>query len=268
MSNEFMLATFNANSLRARMNIVMDWLRDNQPDVLCIQETKVQDHDFPLEVFHEAGWHVVYRGMKSYNGVALISREAPVETAFGLQDGSTPDTATIVEEEARVITARFPDLVVVNTYIPQGYETDSPKYEWKIRFLERLRVHMEHLMENRGTPVVWCGDFNIAPEDRDVYDPDGLRGHVCFNPQLSAIFQEFLNMGFVDVFRKHCPEAGEYTFWDYRMNAFKRNLGWRIDHILALKQLAERSAGVFVDRAPRALPSPSDHTFLAARFLR
>lgn len=253
------IATYNANSIRLRMPILLKWLETHQPDVLCVQETKVQDHDFPREAIESAGYQVVFKGQKSYNGVAILSKHPLKDVAYGLDDGGPAD-------EPRLITAVVGKVNIVNTYVPQGYLPDTDKYVYKLEWFKRLRAYFERHFKPTDL-VVWVGDLNVAPEAIDVYDPVRLMGHVCFNPAVTAALYEVMAWGLVDVFRQHCKEAGQYSFWDYRMPAtFKRNLGWRLDHIMATKPLAKKSLGCAIDKEPRALPQPSDHTFVVAEF--
>ncbi len=253
------IATFNANSIRARMPIVVDWLAKNKPDVLCLQETKVQDEDFPAADFENAGYHVAFKGEKSYNGVAIASREPLKDVAFGLDDGGPPD-------ESRLIRATISGVHIVNTYVPQGREPDSPMYQYKLEWFSRLAAFFaKHYTPQQR--VVWCGDLNVAPTGFDVYDPKRLMGHVCFNPEVQEAFRRVVDWGFIDVFRKHRSMAGEYTFFDYRVpNAMKRGMGWRVDHILATRVFAARSLDSYIDLEPRKLPKSSDHTPLVAEF--
>ncbi len=255
----FKAATFNANSIRSRLDIIVEWLSAERPDVLCVQETKAQDKDFPLEAIADAGWHVVFRGEKSYNGVAILSREVAENVAYGFDDGGPAD-------EARLIRARFGSVDVVNTYVPQGQAVDSPVFAYKLEWFARLR----RLFEKRysaDSHVLWMGDLNVAPEPRDVYDAKHLAGSVCFHPDEQAALRMVMDWGLVDVFRMHNAQAGEYSFWDYRVpNAVKRNIGWRLDHIIATKSLAAVSRRVAIDREPRLLVKPSDHTFVIAEF--
>jgi exodeoxyribonuclease-3 len=253
------IATFNVNSIRQRLDIVLDWLTKAEPDALCIQETKVVDDQFPALAFRQAGYHVVFSGEKSYNGVAIVSREPLTEVKTGLDDGGPRD-------DARLIRAKLGGVRIVNTYVPQGMDVKSDKYAYKLKWFERLAA----LFAQEYTPrqrVVWVGDLNVAPTDIDVHDPKRLLGHVCFNPDVWAAFQQVVDWGFEDVFRKHIPEAGVYTFFDYRLpSSLRANKGWRIDHVLATKPLAKRSAGVTVDLEPRGLEKPSDHTPVVAEF--
>lgn len=256
----FKIATFNANSIRSRLEIIRDWLNANQPDVLCIQETKVQDHDFPLEPLQECGYHVEFIGQKSYNGVATLSKLAPEKVVKSI-GGSLEDP-----EQARFIHATFGDLEVVNTYVPQGFEPGSDKFAYKLAWLARLKEYFEENF-TADSKLIWLGDINVAPEPRDVYDPEKLAGHCGFHPDEHVALKNVTSFGFVDVFRKHCNEDGQFTFWDYRMRgSLSRNNGWRIDHIYATRSLAEKSTAAYVDIEPRKLEKPSDHTFLIAEF--
>ncbi len=257
----FRVATFNANSIRARLDQVLGWLARYAPDVLALQETKVQDHEFPAEAFQQAGYYVAFRGQKAHAGVALITREAPEEVSYGLDDGQgEPD-------EARLIAAKVRGLPIVNTYVPQGREVESPHFAYKLEWLRRLRRYFErHYRPDE--PLLWVGDLNVAPLEIDVHDPRGLREHVDFHPLARAALEEVIAWGFVDVFRLHHPdEPGQYTYWDYRVRgAVERNIGWRVDHILATEPLARRSTCAWVDVEARRGERPSDHTFLVAEF--
>lgn len=253
------VATFNANSVRSRLQIILDWLGAHSPDVLCVQETKAQDKDFPRDAFADAGWQVVFKGQKSYNGVAIVSRKEPENVVLGFDDGEP-------EEDARVIRARVSGVDIVNTYVPQGTAVDSPRFQYKLDFFKRVRRMLERDY-SPAKPLVWTGDLNVAPEPRDVYDPEGLEGSVCFHPDEKAALAEVMEWGLVDVFRRHCDEEGQYTFWDYRLRGgLSRNTGWRLDHILATRPLAAKSTASYIDREPRLLEKPSDHTFLVAEF--
>ena len=255
----FRIATFNANSIRARLPIILAWLDENSPDILAVQETKCQDRDFPADDIQAAGYSVVFRGEKSYNGVALISKSDPRDVRFGLADGGPPD-------EARLVAATVGPVTVVNTYVPQGTAVDDPRFAYKIEWFARLKGFLtRHFAAD--SMLVWLGDLNVAPEPADVYDHKRLLGSVCFHPDEHKALADVMEWGLVDVFRKHCKDEGQFTFWDYRIPAsVKRNLGWRLDHILATKPLADASRAAWIDREPRFLPKPSDHTFLAADF--
>ena len=251
------IASFNVNSLRVRLPIVLQWLSEYQPNILCVQETKVQDNDFPIEAFDETEYRYVFKGRKSYNGVAIFSRNEITNVKFGFEDEP--------KDEARLIKAEINGVSIVNTYIPQGYLPDSQKFEYKLDWFSRLLTFFEKNFEPTD-PVLWVGDLNVAPQPIDVYDPVNLLGHVCYHPQVHEAFEKVVQWGFVDVFRMHCKEAGQYTFWDYRLNSFQRNLGWRLDHIMATKSLAKKCTACYIDKNPRLAERPSDHTPIIAEF--
>ncbi|MGQ9492975.1 MAG: exodeoxyribonuclease III [Anaerolineae bacterium] len=257
--NILKIATYNVNSVRSRLDLVLGWLQRESPDALCMQETKVQDAEFPAEAFRSNGYHVVFRGQKGYAGVAIASKHELREVAYGLDDGKDPD-------EARLIRASILGIPIVNTYVPQGQSEDSPQFQYKLEWLARLRDWFDRHYSPQE-PLVWVGDFNVAPEPIDVHDPKGLARHVDFHPEARAALQRVREWGFVDVFRLHHPEPGHYTFWDYRVrNALERNIGWRVDHIWVTKPLADKSVRAWVDIEARRAERPSDHTFLVAEF--
>ncbi|HBA86113.1 MAG TPA: exodeoxyribonuclease III [Verrucomicrobia bacterium] len=253
------IATFNANSIRSRQDAILQWMAEHRPDVLCVQETKVQDHEFPQDVFTQAGYHVIFKGQKSYNGVALISRQAPEAVSFGLDDGGPAD-------EPRLLAAKIGPVHIVNTYVPQGREMEHELFIYKLEWFRRLR----ELFGRRFKPtdwVVWVGDLNVAKEPIDVHSPEQYANHVCFHESVRKAFSVCLDWGFVDVFRQFHPEADQYTFFDYRtINAVKRNIGWRLDYILATPALASKAVNCEIDMQPRLAPKASDHTFLSADF--
>jgi len=253
------IATFNVNSIRSRMGILLDWLKSNRPDVVCLQETKVVDADFPVEPIRAAGYHAVFRGEKSYNGVAILSLEPPAAVSFGLDDGGPVDGA-------RLACAKVGPLQVVNTYIPQGRDIEHEMYRYKIEWFARLRSYFDRHFTPRQA-LVWTGDFNVAPAAMDIHNASQQEGHVCYHVDVRQAFEKTMAWGFVDVFRKHHPESGQYTFFDYRQrDSVGRNLGWRVDHIMATKCLADKSVGAVIDLAPRRMEKPSDHTVLLAEF--
>lgn len=254
------IATFNANSIRARLPIILDWLAAEAPDALCVQETKAQDADFPADALREAGYHAAFTGQKSYNGVALLTRAPVEEPIIGLGDGAEDP------EQARLVAGTVCGVPIVNTYVPQGFEPGTDKFAYKLEWLERLGAFFARRF-SPGAPLVWAGDFNIAPAPEDVYDPVKMQGACGFHPDEHAALERLRAWGFTDVFRKLVSEPGQYTFWDYRLRGgLSRNLGWRIDHIWATAPLAERAERAWIDLAPRRLEKPSDHTFLAVEF--
>lgn len=241
------------------MPILLNWLKKESPDVLCIQETKVQDHEFPSQPLEDVGYHCSFKGQKSYNGVAILSKKKPNNISTGFGDGDE-------KEGPRLIRLSIDDIVIVNTYIPQGQDPASEKFDYKIEWFSRLGRYFESNLEPTSR-VIWAGDFNVAPTPVDVYDPDKLLGNVCYHPKEHKALKEIMGWGFVDVFRMHKPEEKAFTFWDYRIpNAVKRNLGWRVDHICATRCLAEVSETAWIDVEPRLLQKPSDHTFIIAKF--
>jgi len=254
------IATFNANSVRLRLDVILKWLSAHEPDVLCLQETKVEDRDFPAPAFREHGYHVAFRGEKSYNGVALVSRAKPSAVGFGLDDGrKSPD-------ETRLVYARINGVHIVNTYVPQGREIDHAMYRYKLEWFGRLKAYFDRHFTPRMN-VVWVGDLNVAPEAKDIHNAAEQENHVCYHADVRKAFAATVAWGFVDVFRKHRPEPGQYSFFDYRtVNAVKRNLGWRVDHILATRPLAALSTDCRIDLKPRQTAKASDHTFVVAEF--
>ena len=261
------LTTFNCNSVRQRQEQILEWLAFNDPDILCLQETKVEDHLFPRQDFEDAGYHVACKGMKSWNGVAILSRQTPDEVAWGLDDDGPTIAERAGQDDARILRARFGDLAVVNTYVPQGFALDSPKYAYKLEWFTRLRQYFERHF-TPGDAVIWTGDLNVAPTADDVHDPKRLKDHVCFHSAARDALTHVVDWGFVDVFRKHLPEPGHFTFWDYRQGSLERNKGWRIDHVMATAPLAACSKSVWVDTEARQAEKPSDHTFVTAVFGR
>jgi exodeoxyribonuclease-3 len=253
------IATFNVNSIRIRLAVILGWLEKHQPDVLCLQETKCHDEQFPALALASSGYHVSFRGMKGYNGVAMLTRTSPESVTYGFDDGGEPD-------EARLMRGIVQGLPIINTYVPNGYQIVSPKYAYKLDWYKRLRAYFDkHLAADR--PALWCGDMNVAPEPIDVHSPEKHLRHVCFHEDVRRAYREALAWGFVDVFRKLYPDKQQFTFWDYlRPSSLEKNKGWRIDHILVTAPLAERCTAVEVDIEPRRASNASDHTFLWAEF--
>ena len=256
----FRLATFNAISIRMRLEIILNWLREHEPDALCIQETRVVDSDFPVDAFAEIGYKCAFVGQKSFNGVAIVSREEPEDVTVGL--GSEG-----FDEEARLIRARICGVNVVNGYFPQGTSIDSPRFAHKLNWIASLADYLARDFAH-SDPIALVGDFNVAPEPIDVYDPEAMAGCVCFHPDEHKALERIRKWGFADVFRKH--HAGEprlYSFFDYRVPyALRRKIGWRLDHIWATEPLASRSVDCWIDTEPRLMEKPSDHTFVVADF--
>ncbi len=245
------IATWNVNSVRARLPRVEDWLRSWKPDLLCMQETKVRDEEFPLQAFESLGYHIEVFGQKTYNGVALASRERPAEVFRALPGDPT-------EADRRVIGGLFGDLRVINVYVPNGTEVGSERFAYKLEWFRRLRNFLEATSKPTERVMI-CGDFNVAPEDRDVYDPDLWHGQILFHPDEHKALGHLMEWGLVDAFRLTTPEAGHYTWWDYRSGMFHKGHGLRIDLILISKPLANQIRSVAIDRDARKGPKPSDH---------
>jgi exodeoxyribonuclease-3 len=254
------IATYNVNSIRIRIDTVLEWLETHAPDVLCVQETKCQDDEFPFLALASSGYHIRFRGMKSYNGVAVFSREEPSDVVYGFNDGE-PDA-----DEHRIMRAVIRGIPIVNTYVPNGFKIDTPKHTYKLKWYERLRQYFAQQL-SADKPAIWCGDMNVAPEPLDVHSPEKHLRHVCFHESVRRAYKETAGWGFVDVFRHLHPDRLQYTFFDYlRPGSLDSNKGWRIDHILATKPLLEKCRVADVDVEPRRKPRASDHTFMWAEF--
>ena len=252
------IATYNVNSIRRRLPIVLDWLKQHQPDVMCLQETKVADREFPVKELRDAGYHISFRGMKGYNGVATLTRTEPERVIHGLHEG--PDS-----EDSRILQTVVDGIPIINTYVPQGFRITSEKYQFKLAWFERVhRYFEEHL--DRDKAAIWLGDLNVAPEPIDVYHPDRRVNDVDFHIDARSAYKQVVSWGFVDTFRNLYPERIQYTYWDYFRNAFANNWGWRIDHILVTKPLADVCRNADVDLAPRHAQGTSDHTVVWAEF--
>lgn len=260
------IGTFNVNSVKSRIPILEKWFASpDAPDILCLQETKCQDVDFPSAFFEEYGYNCLFKGMKSYNGIAVISKSVPDEVAFGLGDGLVEE-GRAESENARIVRVRFGNFNVINTYVPQGKEIDNPDYMYKLRFFERILALLEREYKF-SDKVLWVGDLNVAPSDIDVTNPKTKVNHVCFHRDVKEALKNVMSWGLVDIFRQHCPDGGEFSFWDYRVkDSLARNIGWRIDHILGTNSLAENCKRVWVERSLRGMERPSDHTAVMSTF--
>jgi exodeoxyribonuclease-3 len=253
----FKVATWNVNSLRVRLPHVLDWLATAKPDVLALQETKLIDPDFPVAELQAAGYQVVFSGQKTYNGVAILSRTAGRDYLM--------DFPELVDHQRRVLAMTVGDIRIINLYIPNGESVGSDKYQYKMAWLEHLMNQLK--VELTQYPnILIVGDFNIAPEERDVHDPAEWQGKVLFSEAERAIFQSLIQLGFQDCYRLHPQPEKDYSWWDYRMNSFKRNRGLRIDHILASPALATVCVSCSIDKGPRDWERPSDHTPVIAEF--
>lgn len=243
------IATWNINSLRTRLELMLQWLATAKPDVVGLQETKVEDSLFPLWDVQSAGYQCAFAGQKSYNGVAIFSRHAPEEIRVGFRNGYDADNR-------RLIAAYIQGLWFVNVYVPQGQSADSEKFAYKLEFLEQLREEVAHYPTER---LVLMGDLNIALDERDVVDPAAMRDVVSFRPEERESLQKVMALGLQDSFRKFHRDGGHYSWWDYRTRGFERNEGMRIDHILMPPKLCEQLTDCFIDLENRSQPKPSDH---------
>jgi exodeoxyribonuclease-3 len=245
------LATWNVNSLKVRLPHVLQWLADNPVDVLCLQETKLTDDRFPIAAIEAAGYQVAFSGQKTYNGVAILSRHPLTEVVKNIPD--------FEDEQQRIVAATIEGVRVICAYIPNGQSVDSDKYQYKLRWLDGLHDWLagECAMHPQ---LALLGDYNIAPEDRDVHDPIAWQGQVLVSEPERAAFQRLLGLGLQDAFRLFEQPEKLYSWWDYRQMAFRRNTGLRIDHILLSAPLAARCTACIIDKAPRKLEQPSDHT--------
>ena len=251
------IATWNVNSLRVRLEHVTDWLKQARPDVLGLQETKVTDDLFPAASFEDLGYHVSYSGQPTYNGVALVSRLPPADVVVDLDGFDDP--------ARRVLGATCGDVRVLNLYVPNGQSVGSEKYDYKLSWLAALQAHLQSDLQ-RHRYVVAVGDFNIAPEDRDVHDPVQWEGKILCSPMERDALGDILKAGFEDTFRLFEQEEKSFSWWDYRAGGFRRNNGLRIDLILASTALSSACTASSIDVAPRRLQRPSDHTPVVAEF--
>mgnify|MGYP001579196743 CR=1 FL=1 len=251
------IATWNVNSLNVRLPQVLAWLAAEQPDVLALQETKLIDENFPRAEIDAAGYQAVYAGQKTYNGVALLSRQ-PAQNVVA-------DIPGLDNVQRRVLAATFNGVRVINLYVPNGESVESDKYRYKLNWLAALTAWIRQELAVHPRLVV-LGDFNIAPDSRDVHDPKQWEGHVLFSEPERAAFQQLLTAGLCDTFRLFEQPEKSFSWWDYRMQGFRRNHGLRIDHVLASDALCKLCATSCIDKGPRAHERPSDHALVVAKF--
>jgi exodeoxyribonuclease-3 len=245
------LATWNVNSLNVRLPHVLDWLAENPIDVLCLQETKQEDAKFPYVDLKNAGYHAIHSGQKTYNGVAILSTHEMTDVAHGI--------AGFEDEQKRVISATINGVRVICVYVVNGQAVESEKYDYKMRWLTALNRWLNDELKKYPKLVI-LGDYNIAPDDRDCHDPVAWEGNILVSPQERDAFEALLALGLHDSFRLFETGEGHFSWWDYRMMGFRRNHGMRIDHILVSDALKEKCVSCIIDKAPRKLDRPSDHT--------
>ena len=250
------IATWNVNSIKARLENALAWLKQDDPDIACLQELKCEDHAFPASAFEEMGYNVITHGQKSYNGVAILSKTRPEDVRRGL-DGEEEDA------QARYIEAVFPSasgmVRVASIYLPNGNPAGTDKFTYKLRWMDRLTAHARKLL-TLEEPLVLAGDYNVIPTPLDAKTPEAWTGDALFLPESRAKFRSLVNLGFTDAIRQvHGDAPGLYTFWDYQAGAWQRNNGIRIDHVLLSPQAADRLTGARIEREVRTQERPSDH---------
>jgi exodeoxyribonuclease-3 len=258
------VATWNVNSIRTRQQIVIDWLQQHRVDILCLQETKVQDQEFPRSLFEDLGYHTYISGQKSYNGVAIFSLKPLTAVSCGFSS-ILGDLGTDFDQQKRVISGVLDGIRIVNLYVPNGSALGSDKYEYKLNWLKVLEVYLQTL-QAEAREICVCGDFNIALEDKDIYTTKGRELHIMSSPVERAALNQVLELGFQDVFRKFTQDTGHYSWWDYRAAGFIRNRGWRIDHHYLTSQLYQQATKCWIDIEPRKLEKPSDHAPVIVEF--
>ena len=259
MAQGFTLMTWNVNSIRARLDNVLTYLDEHQPDVACLQETKVEDPLFPRVPFMELGYQIALNGTKGYAGVAtLIKGAKPQDVQLGFADGPA-------DKHKRILACTHAGVRIYNLYVPNGTELGSDAFDYKLAWLRRLRAELDATW-SADRPLVIVGDFNIAPDGRDVYDEAHFQGRLLFTDEEHAALDELRAFGLEDCFRLHEAEGGHYSWYDYRTNGYERNEGLRIDHVYATAPMAKRCAEVVHDRKPRGWDVPSDHVPVTARF--
>ncbi len=245
------IITWNVNSIGQRLSRLIALLDRWAPDVVCLQELKCTNENFPLAAIEAAGYHAAFLGQKAFNGVALLSRVEPTEVVKGFGD-------SVDDPQARFISGRFGELTVASVYVPNGQAVGSDKYYYKLNWLERLRSHVSASWSNQA-PVIIAGDFNIAPAPRDTHDPSAWEGQILCSKRERAALEATMDLGFIDSFRHLNHDTTEFTWWDYRMLGFQKNLGLRIDLLLASRSIQTRLQRCYVDRDERKGDKPSDH---------
>lgn len=251
------IASWNVNSLRVRLPQVLEWLSDNPVDILAIQETKTQDKEFPIEDIQAAGYKAAFSGQKTYNGVAILAKTMPKDVLTDIKNLDDP--------QRRILAATINGVRVINLYVVNGSEVGSEKFAYKLDWLSKVTAHIKEELKIHKKVVV-LGDFNIAPEDRDVHDPDLWRGKILCSEQEREAYKKLLSLGLSDTFRQFEQEEKLFSWWDYRGGGFRRNHGLRIDLILANQALSDKCKSSLIDKMPRTWERPSDHTPVVAEF--
>ncbi len=254
------IVTWNVNSIRTRQEIVLNWLKNNSIDVLCLQETKVTDEQFPRLPFEELGYHTYIYGQKSYNGVAIFSKQEMTNVIVGFASIVETEKVANFDEQKRVISGVIDNVRIVNLYVPNGSSVGSDKYEYKLKWFKILQEYLEILQKKHPSEMCICGDFNIALEDKDIYNSKNKTNHIMSSlAERQALTEVLEKIGLKDTFRKFTIEEGHFSWWDYRAGGFPRNRGWRIDHCYLTEKIYEKAVNCYIDIEPRKLTQPSDH---------
>ena len=251
-----LIATWNVNSIRTRLSQIIDWINQVNPDILCLQETKVTDESFPVEPFEELGYSVEIYGQKSYNGVAIISKIKPENVKKGFKD--CYQNIEIIQDQKRLISADINDIKIINVYVPNGSSLESDKFEYKINWLNCLASFLDE-QKKEGELICLMGDFNIAPSKLDIHDPQKYEGGIMASEIERNALNNVLKDRFIDSFRIFEKHSGHWSWWDYRNKAYELNKGWRIDHIYISKELSSNLKSCVIDSVPRSNLRPSDH---------
>jgi len=254
-----LIATWNVNSIRSRLSQIVDWINQVNPDILCFQETKVMDDSFPIEPFEELGYSVEVYGQKSYNGVAIVSKIKPENVKkgfYGLTDSD--QNIEIFQDQKRLISADINGIKIINVYVPNGSSLESDKFDYKINWLNCLASFLDE-QEKKGELICLMGDFNVAPSNLDIHDPDKYKGGIMASEIERNALKNVLKGRLIDSFRIFEKNTGHWSWWDYRNKAYELNKGWRIDHIYISKELSSKLKSSVIDSSPRANLRPSDH---------
>ena len=261
------IATWNVNSIRTRLEIVTNWLEQNPVDVLCVQETKVTDEQFPIAAISACGYHAYISGQKSYNGVAIFSKQPLTNVSVGFGSVLAPELVGDLDEQKRVITGNLNGVQIVNLYVPNGNTLGSDKYAYKLQWLELLGSYLKTLIASGQQSICVGGDFNIAPEDIDIHSKTVSLDRVMATPtERDLLRRSVIDVGFQDSFRKFTTTGGNFSWWDYRQQGFERNRGWLIDRLYLTPDLFDRTTSCTIDIEPRKLVQPSDHTPVIVEF--
>ncbi|MER3498558.1 MAG: exodeoxyribonuclease III [Chitinophagaceae bacterium] len=246
------IATYNVNGISSRLPVLLRWLSEAKPDVVCLQELKAPQEKFPLQAIEEAGYHALWHGQKSWNGVAILSKNEKPEEIRKALPGDDEDT------HSRYIEARVGEMIIGCLYLPNGNPAPGPKFDYKLKWFERLQKHAADLLALKQ-PVVLAGDYNVMPTEKDVYKPERWVNDALFRPETRTAFKKLTDQGWIDAIRKLYPDETIYTFWDYFRNAYQRNAGLRIDHFLITPDLTSKLSGAAVDKYVRGWEKTSDH---------